>query len=94
MINGMILDAMAGEGLEPVDTSGVFDPRYHEAVGEIDNNQKPDQHVFDELRLLAWRATDLPRNGAHFAQSERYHRTTSGRGGKLTREAKFGNERV
>lgn len=50
MIYGMILDAMAGEGLEPVDTSGVFDPRYHEAVGEIDNNQKPDQHVFDELQ--------------------------------------------
>jgi molecular chaperone GrpE len=50
MIYGMIIDAMASEGLEPVDTSGVFDPRYQEAVGEIDNNQKPDQHVFDELQ--------------------------------------------
>ena len=50
MIYGMIIDAMASEGLEPVDTSGVFDPRYHEAVGEIDNNQKPDQHVYDELQ--------------------------------------------
>ncbi|MBX3172634.1 MAG: nucleotide exchange factor GrpE [Candidatus Eremiobacteraeota bacterium] len=50
MIYGMILDAMSGEGLEPVDTSGVFDPRYHEAVGEVENNQKPDQHVYDELQ--------------------------------------------
>lgn len=50
MIYGMIIDAMASEGLEPVDTSGVFDPRYHEAVGEFDNNQKPDQHVYDELQ--------------------------------------------
>lgn len=50
MIYGMILEAMAGEGLEPVDVSGVFDPRYHEAVGEVENNQKPDQHVFDELQ--------------------------------------------
>ncbi|MBN9415624.1 MAG: nucleotide exchange factor GrpE [Candidatus Eremiobacteraeota bacterium] len=50
MIYGMILDAMAGEGLEPVDISGVFDPRFHEAVGEVENNQKPDQHVYDELQ--------------------------------------------
>lgn len=50
MIYGMILEAMAGEGLEPVDVSGVFDPRYHEAVGEVENNQKPDQHVYDELQ--------------------------------------------
>lgn len=50
MIYGMILEAMAGEGLEPVDVSGVFDPRFHEAVGEVENNQKPDQHVYDELQ--------------------------------------------
>ncbi len=50
MIYGMIIDAMSSEGLEPVDTSGVFDPRFHEAVGEVDNNQKPDQDVYDELQ--------------------------------------------
>lgn len=50
MIYGMIIEAMATEGLEPVDTSGLFDPRFHEAVGEIDNTSKPDQHVFDELQ--------------------------------------------
>ncbi len=50
MIYGMIIEAMATEGLEPVDTSGLFDPRFHEAVGEIENTSKPDQHVFDELQ--------------------------------------------
>lgn len=50
MIYGMIIEAMATEGLEPVDTSGLFDPRFHEAVGEIENTTKPDQHVFDELQ--------------------------------------------
>ncbi|MFN8612613.1 MAG: nucleotide exchange factor GrpE [Vulcanimicrobiota bacterium] len=50
MIYGLILDALKAEGLEPVETEGVFDPRYHEAVGEVENNQKPDQHVFDELQ--------------------------------------------
>ncbi|MBS2039727.1 nucleotide exchange factor GrpE [bacterium] len=50
MIYGLILDALKAEGLEPVETTGIFDPRYHEAVGEVENNQKPDQHVFDELQ--------------------------------------------
>lgn len=49
MIYGMISDALSAEGLEPVDVSGEFDPRFHEAVGEVENTQKPDQHVFDEL---------------------------------------------
>lgn len=49
MIYGMISEALTAEGLEPVDVSGEFDPRFHEAVGEVENTQKPDQHVFDEL---------------------------------------------
>lgn len=49
MIYGMISEALTSEGLEPVDISGEFDPRFHEAVGEVENTQKPDQHIFDEL---------------------------------------------
>lgn len=45
----MLMEALEGEGLEAVDTSGVFDPRFHEAVGEVQNETRPDEYVFDEL---------------------------------------------
>lgn len=45
----MLMEALQGEGLEAVDASGVFDPRFHEAVGEVQNETRPDEYVFDEL---------------------------------------------
>lgn len=49
LIGNQLQEALATEGLESVDASGAFDPRFHEAVGEVDNNLKPDQDIFDEL---------------------------------------------
>jgi molecular chaperone GrpE len=49
LINTQFLEGLMAEGLEAVDTSGEFDPRFHEAVGEVENNQKPDHAIFDEL---------------------------------------------
>ena len=49
LISNMLLDALKLEGLEPVDVSGPFDPRFHEAVGEVVTQEKEDEHVYDEL---------------------------------------------
>jgi molecular chaperone GrpE len=49
LIATQLLEALTAEGLQPVDTSGYFDPRFHEAVGEVHNEEKPDEYVFDEL---------------------------------------------
>ena len=49
LIGTQLLEALVAEGLESIDASGPFDPRFHEAVGEVDNNQKPDNDIFDEL---------------------------------------------
>ncbi|CAN0466307.1 unnamed protein product, partial [Phaeothamnion confervicola] len=49
LIATLLMEALRQEGLEPVDVSGPFDPRFHEAVGEVDTDQKEDDHVFDEL---------------------------------------------
>jgi molecular chaperone GrpE len=49
MIETMMFETLTAEGLEPIDTSGEFDPRFHEAVGEVENDQKPQDHIFDEL---------------------------------------------
>lgn len=49
LISGLFDDALKAEGLEPIDTTGEFDPRYHEAVGQVENTLKPDGVIFDEL---------------------------------------------
>jgi molecular chaperone GrpE len=49
MIGKMTLEALYSEGLEPVPGTGPFDPRYHEAIGEIETDEKPDDDIFDEL---------------------------------------------
>lgn len=49
LIATLLQEALRQEGLEPVDVSGSFDPRFHEAVGEVETDQKEDDHVFDEL---------------------------------------------
>ena len=49
IIGTQLLEALMSGGLEAVDSTGAFDPRFHEAVGEVENNQKPDHDIFDEL---------------------------------------------
>lgn len=49
LIGKMIWEALQGEGLEVVDCSGSFDPRVHEAIGEVETDTKPDDNIFDEL---------------------------------------------
>lgn len=49
LIGNQLMEALGGEGLEPVDTNCLFDPRFHEAVGEVENEEKPDEWVYDEL---------------------------------------------
>lgn len=49
MIGKMTLDALYSEGLEAVPGTGPFDPRFHEAIGEIETDEKPDDDIFDEL---------------------------------------------
>lgn len=49
MIFGQMEDFLREQGLELVDTSGEFDPRVHEAVGEVQNETTYDDHVFDVL---------------------------------------------
>ena len=49
LIANQLSEALRQEGLEPVDVSGLFDPRFHEAVGEVPTQEKEDEHVFDVL---------------------------------------------
>lgn len=49
LIGTLFDDALKAEGLEPIDTSGEFDPHYHEAVGQVENTEKPDGVIYDEL---------------------------------------------
>lgn len=49
LIGNQLMEALAAEGLEPVETECHFDPRFHEAVGEVENEDKPDDYVYDEL---------------------------------------------
>ncbi|MBT9584002.1 nucleotide exchange factor GrpE [bacterium] len=49
LISNLFSEGLVAEGLEPIDCSGEFDPRFHEAVGQVDNSLKPDGVIFDEL---------------------------------------------
>ena len=49
MISGQLAEALKQEGLDQVDSTGLFDPRYHEAVGFIETQEKPDDYIFDVL---------------------------------------------
>jgi len=49
LIGNQLMEALATEGLEPVETECHFDPRFHEAVGEVENEDKPDDYIYDEL---------------------------------------------
>lgn len=49
LISKLFSEGLIAEGLEQIDCSGEFDPRFHEAVGQVDNSLKPDGVIFDEL---------------------------------------------
>lgn len=50
MLYGLLMDAMESQGLEKVNTGGSFDPRWHEAVGMVETQEKPDDNVYDCLQ--------------------------------------------
>lgn len=50
MLSTLLMDAMEAQGLEKVNTGGSFDPRFHEAVGMVETQEKPDDHVYDCLQ--------------------------------------------
>lgn len=49
LIGNQLHEALKNAGLETIDDSGLFDPRFHEAVGEVQNEEKPDEYVYDTL---------------------------------------------
>ena len=51
MVKGKLQKVMTSEGVAPIDALGEpFDPRYHEAVLEVDTEDHPDGTVIEELR--------------------------------------------
>jgi molecular chaperone GrpE len=51
MVKGNLQKVMTSEGVTPIDALGEpFDPRYHEAVLEVDTEDHPDGAVIEELR--------------------------------------------
>ncbi len=50
MLHGLLMEAMEKQGLEKVNTGGSFDPRFHEAVGTVETQEKADDHVYDCLQ--------------------------------------------
>ena len=51
MVQGKLLKLLESEGVKPIEALGKpFDPRYHEAVFEVDTKDHPDGYVMDELR--------------------------------------------
>ncbi|MEW6283926.1 MAG: nucleotide exchange factor GrpE [Candidatus Eremiobacterota bacterium] len=50
MLFKILMEALESEGLKAVETSGQqFDPRYHEAMGQVVTSDMPEDQVFDEL---------------------------------------------
>jgi len=51
MVKGKLQKVMMSEGVTPIDALGEpFNPRYHEAVLEVDTEDHPDGTVIEELR--------------------------------------------
>ncbi len=51
MIYESLQDALTKAGLQKIESVGQpFDPRYHEAIGEVETEDVPDEHVYDELQ--------------------------------------------
>ena len=51
MVRGKLEKLMAAEGVSPIEAIGEpFDPRFHEAVLEVETHDQPDGTVIEELR--------------------------------------------
>ena len=51
MVKGKLGKIMTSEGITPIDALGEpFDPRYHEAVLEVDTEDHPNGTIIEELR--------------------------------------------
>jgi len=51
LINRQLHDALTKLGVEPVEAQGAaFDPNLHEALGLVETNDVPDNHVAEELQ--------------------------------------------
>jgi len=51
MVQGKLQKLLESEGVKPIEAVGKpFDPRYHEAVFEVDTKDHPDGYVMDEIR--------------------------------------------
>jgi len=51
MVKGKLLKLLETEGVKSIEAVGKpFDPRYHEAVFEVDTKDHPDGYVMDEIR--------------------------------------------
>lgn len=73
MIFGLLMDALQGQGLSEIQAVGQpFDPRFHEALGHVDTEDVPDDHVYDQYqpgyllgeRLLRAAMVRLARNAS------------------------------
>ncbi len=51
LIHRQLLDALGRGGLEPMETSGqLFDPHYHQAVETVEDPDRRDQEIVEELQ--------------------------------------------
>jgi len=51
LIHRQLLEALGRTGLEPVETSGqLFDPHYHQAVETVEDPERRDQEIVEELQ--------------------------------------------
>ncbi len=51
MIYGQIKEALEKAGLTEIEAVGQpFDPKFHEAVGEVDTEEMPDEYVYDQFQ--------------------------------------------
>jgi molecular chaperone GrpE len=51
LIHRQLLDVLGRAGLEPMETSGqLFDPHYHQAVETVEDPERRDQEIVEELQ--------------------------------------------
>ncbi|MGE0490609.1 MAG: nucleotide exchange factor GrpE [Vulcanimicrobiota bacterium] len=51
MIHGLLTDSLSGAGLVKVESVGKpFDPNFHEAIGEVETEELPDEYVYDQYQ--------------------------------------------
>ena len=48
-IEKQLEDILSSEGLEQIDTSGIFDPNFHEAISHEENEKVPADHIIAEI---------------------------------------------